>query len=303
MNCCQESKRIKVWVMIIMVVMVMTSGCQNSSNQPTPTDRETLWVPNEGYVSLIPSLPSMGRILDQELHHAQVDGSMMESICPDLEGSVLGRTDSMADHGDPRYAPSFRGARVKFSYGGFDPVLAVGEVLVARSPMTDGLGTVNDFMGMVKDYPCQEYVDLSSMPANEAFALYPKSVEVIIPLEGLPDRMIGYRSFDVWDTSDPVFQTSDPVSSLVTGRGLVEVYDQVDGYFIFAELDEYSPDPDQSWISLDRIVDLVSAIEDRVRENHVDVEAAESANTCRVAMAQLLELDPATSPLIECMER
>jgi len=114
------------------------------------------------------------------------------------------------------------------------------------------------------------------MPVSEVVALQPAGIDVIIPVDGLPDQMIGYRWFTAWSTTDPVVQTSVPVSSLATGRGSLEIYDQVDGYFIYVDLYGYASDPGQSWIELDRIVDLVLAIEDRVRENHFEVEATES---------------------------
>jgi len=84
----------RVWLVIV-VVTVLVAGCRDSSDQPT-NDRESLWIPGQGYVSLIPSLPSMGRILDQELHDAEVDGIMDGSVCFQIEDFIVG-TDATYD--------------------------------------------------------------------------------------------------------------------------------------------------------------------------------------------------------------
>jgi len=299
----QVSSRLRVWLAVAMVVMIVATGCRDSSDQPT--SEHLRQAPDLSYVGLIPSLLSMGRILgddDKYLHRVRVDGvSSLIETCPKLHDDILG-IDYLAAMGTPEYLPSFRGVRLEFSYGGFDPVMAQGEVLVAQSPVTDGTGTVNDFMATVLDYPCQDSLAVASMPANEAVVMYPNLTDVVVPIEGLSDRMVGYEMFELPDTADPVFQTSAPVSSLVLqGWGTVEVYDQMDGYFIYVGIGgRLSPVPDQSWISLDRIVDLILAIEDRVRENHFEVEADGSTVTCRAVMSQLLEEDPATSTLNDC---
>jgi len=304
--------RVVLLVVAVMSLVLIMSGCDSSerSQDSKPQD-----APMMGYAHLVPSLPTVNRLLGGSGEYLLKPALAYDSIwmvCPALDSAIeeplsqptLGWSDEPGGLVD---TPSFRGMGIKFWYGDLvsSDSLQIGMILVARSPITDVRGVNYDFMGLARDYPCFERIKNGLMLTNELADMADQGVPVTVALEGIPPTMIGYRSFTIPALTDPaygsypVYQMSVPVASL-TQQSLVEVFSEVDGYFIRVQVEGYSPDPDLSTVSLDQVISLVNAVEDRVRENHIQIEEATSPGTCRDLVTYLWERDFATSNVVLC---
>lgn len=293
---------------LVSIVILLVSGCDGSgSPDPPPSTPGVL-----GYVRLVPSLPSMGRILggsENYLYNASVNSGTPAGVkCNDLEDEIgLPMVEGLAgDRGGAlAQTPWFRGVVVGFSYD--DPGTRIGwdgGILVAQSPVTDVVdGTTYDFMSMVEDYPCQGWVDQGLIPADEVAAARTSHADRVTGaarVGGLPDDMVGYWVFQTPSMADPVLQTSAPLWT-VGQRGLLDVYAQRDGYFVRVRLDGFAYDPSVSLVDLGRVVDLVRAVQDRVRENRYEVERDDSSpGTCHDVLSYMVEKDPSSISVTGC---
>jgi len=273
--------------LLALVTAVILAGCTDDDE---PTDMGGL-----SYVRLLPSLPSMGRILGGALDYLNdpvVGGSPLESGCTALDESITGPINATGAQAMPS---SFRGAQVSFTYAGQDR----GDVLAIQSPVQDQSGITHDFMAAVNSYPCSDLLDLGAMPADSAAASNTGTISAVAMVQGLPDGIAGYWYFTTPDVTDPAFTTSRPVSSL-GNPGLLDVFTVHDGYLIRVRLEGYSPDASQTQVNLDSVIKLVDAISDRVGENRYTVQAMDSPGSCSEVMGRLLEKNPQTDSFPQC---
>jgi len=304
------------WFVIFVVVMMMYGSAVPVAPRPKLRMPDYL-----SYVHLVPSLPSMGKILvaDEDfIRYVGVSRGLGPSnnVCPALDDEIFLQLDPGFLGLDPpeplAMTPWFRGVDVNLSYEDpANPYIYLdqnpwnGEVLVMQSPVRDSISGKNyDFMALVDGYPCQDSVDSSTLPAQEVAATYHNpewGVSFIARVEGLPADMVGYWRASTPSTTDPVFQTSAPVWTL-GGSGSLEVYAQSDGYFVRVHFEGYSVDPSQSVMSLDAVVAFVRAVQDRVRENRVEVEGDHPIPaTCRDVISYMREDDPEASDVNGCV--
>lgn len=271
-----------MWCVVSMAMSMILMGCTAA---PQEMSRLT-------YVRLVPSLPSMSRILSGSLDYLYdpiVGTSTVASGCTELDDTI---TDGLAVLA---IQPSLKGVQVSFSYG--DTVRVHGDVLVVQSPFTDQEGLTHDLMAAARHYPCHDLLDVGSMSASSAAVSHTGTISAAAMVQGLPYGMVGYWNFTTPDVSDPAFATSDPVSSLGE-PGTLDLFATTHGFVIRVRLEGFSPDPSQSLMSMDSVLVLVRAISDRVSENRYTVAAMDSPGTCGEVLGRFLEKDPA---FLACM--
>jgi hypothetical protein len=143
-------------------------------------------------------------------------------------------------------------------------------------------------MAMELPPQCQEIVDRGSVPANEITQNgAPQGfVYAGIRIEGLPEGMSGYWFFHTPQWPDPVFDTSDPISTLAQAySGEVDVFSEIDCGFVWLNLSDFYPDGSQGLVSLESVTALMQVIQDTVASNADEVTRGQSPGNCRDGMS------------------